>query len=92
MLVIDDEVEEDPDELPDDEELTTGGSFDDFPFDLDTEDPASFSCDEDVDNEPRVLRLSFGDVCGLWIFSPLVSVKLLLSFWSDDSSRLNSLS
>lgn len=67
MLVIDDEVEEVPDELPDDEELTTGGSFDDFPLttDLETDDPASFSCEEDVDNETRFLRLSFGDVCGL---------------------------
>lgn len=36
---------------------------------------------------------NLGDVWGLWtIFSPLVSVKLLLSAWIDDSSKLNSLS
>jgi hypothetical protein len=62
MLVIDDDVDDVPDELPDDE-LTIGGGFAVFPLinDLLADEPASFSCVSGI----GVLRLSFGDVCGL---------------------------
>jgi hypothetical protein len=62
MLVIDEDVDDDPDELPDDDELTIGGGFDDFPLTdvFVVDDPASFSCDG-----IGVFLFIFGDVCGL---------------------------
>lgn len=86
MLVMDDVDEEEEEELPEDDELTIGGGFDGFPFEVIgfvDELPASFSWF-------WVLLSSFGDVWGLWTFSPRVSVKLLLNAWIDDSARLKS--
>lgn len=96
MLVIDD-VDEEDDELQDECELTMGGGLEGFPLaaatlDFDEELPASLSCDEEDVNGTGVFRTSFGDVCGLCIFSPRVNVKLLLSAWMDDSAKLKSLS
>lgn len=70
ILVNDDEVDELPEdelELPDDDELTTAGGFDVFPFmgSLADDPVASFSCDNDVVNGIGVFRFSFGDVWGL---------------------------
>lgn len=70
MLVKDDEADELPEdvlELPDDDELTLGGAFDDFPLTAGfVDDPlASFSCDNDLMNGTGVLRFSIGDICGL---------------------------
>lgn len=95
MLVIDD-VDEEDDELPDECELTMGGGLEGFPLAaalvFDEELPASLSCDEEDVNGTGVFRTSFGDVCGLCIFSPRVNVKLLLSACNDDSAKLKSLS
>lgn len=94
MLVIDD-VDEDDEELPDECEFTMGGGLEGFPLAalcFDEELPASLSCDEEDVNGTGVFRTSFGDVCGLCIFSPRVNVKLLLSAWMDDSAKLKSLS
>lgn len=74
-------TDDDDDELADDDEelVTGGGGFKGFPFDmfcLDDELAASFSCNPAA----RAFRSIFGEVCGLcMIFSPRVSVKLLLN-------------
>lgn len=91
MLDIEEFDEDAEDEVLPEDELTIGGGFEDFPFrlfDFVDELPASFSCTVGC----GVFRRSFGEVWGLWIFSPRVSVKLLLSAWIDDSARLKSLS
>ena len=97
-MLFEDDVDEveDEDELADDDELTSGGGFVDFPFDDEItfvdELPASLSWEDDEVKGIGVFRTSFGEVCGLWIFSPRVNVKLLLKAWIDDSARLKSLS
>lgn len=90
MELTEDDEEEDDEELPDDDDDTIGGGFAAFPLWLETagfddDPPASFSC-------VGAFLNNFGEVCGLWAFSPRVNVKLLLKAWMDDSARLKSLS
>lgn len=96
MLVMDelDDEEDDDEVLPDEDVFVIGGGFEDLLLELELigfaeQLPVSLSCDDDVSG---VLRTSFGDVCGLWTFSPRVNVKLLLNACIDDSAKLKSLS